>query len=705
MGIEDLGNEKLLACPNVRESPLYKMAGEDALQCGVCERRCIIPPGQVGFCKTRMNIRGRLYTLVYGDVSSMSANPIEKKPFFHFWPGSYALTIGTWGCNFTCPWCVSPGSLILLDNWIAKPIKEVRVGDKVLSVVFPERWEEHPRLSSTRVLGKLKMIAELYRVVTSKGEIELTAGHPILDYRRRWIAIDPKRAPVKVTKVKEGMKVRFTVKPESFTEDENYARGYLTGALEGDGLMAYYTLHRGPKKYTYPYFRFAVKDYDFLFSVQKYLGMFGISLPIKRVNCGLYRQVRHGLRSGKKEVFDKIEELTSVGSSPSWYRGFLAGFFDAEGTISRSRTGVVLRIGNKDEELLELTCKGLEKLEIPHVYEHWNVEGTDTVRIGRISDVARFFMRTHPKIRRKVRKLIGQALITTTVIEEIEPLGEGVVYNLETENGVFLCDSFVTHNCQNYDISKVSPQPLKANYVSPERLVRMIRYERCQGSSISFNEPTMLFEYSLDVFPLANKEGLYNTFVSNGYMTLEALRMLKDAGMDAIKFDLKGDEEVVQRYCGADVNVVWRNVGEAKRLGMHVEVVTLVIPSVNDDEDCLREIARRHLKEAGPESPLHFTQFYPTYRMTDRPRTPVETLEKAHSIAIEEGVQYVYVGNVPGHRFENTYCPACGELLISRLGFAVTKYRIAPDKRCPRCGLEIPITGEYVKSAPLRWLF
>jgi pyruvate-formate lyase-activating enzyme len=219
--------------------------------------------------------------------------------------------------------------------------------------------------------------------------------------------------------------------------------------------------------------------------------------------------------------------------------------------------------------------------------------------------------------------------------------------------------------------------------------------------AIEINEPTMLFEYSLDVFPLAHDEGLYNTFVSNGYMTLEALRMLGDAGMDAIKFDVKGDEEAVSKYCGADVNVVWRNVGEARRLGMHVEVVTLVIPGVNDDEDCLRGIARRHLREAGPESPLHFTQFYPAYEMMDRPVTPVESLERAHSIAVEEGVRYVYAGNVPGHRLENTYCPDCGELLIGRFGFMVNKYRVTPDRKCPRCGLEIPILGEYVKSASL----
>lgn len=207
----------------------------------------------------------------------------------------------------------------------------------------------------------------------------------------------------------------------------------------------------------------------------------------------------------------------------------------------------------------------------------------------------------------------------------------------------------------------------------------------------------MLFEYSLDVFPLAKSVGLYNTFVSNGYMTIEALRMLKEAGMDAIKFDIKGDEEAVKRYCSADVNIVWRNISYAKTLGLHVEVVTLVIPGVNDDEDCIREIAHRHLKEAGPERPLHFTRFYPAYEMMDKPQTSVETLELARKIARDEGVQYVYLGNVPGHPFENTYCHVCGELLIRRFGFDVIRYELTKNKRCQKCGSEIPLTGDYVK--------
>lgn len=340
--------------PTIKESRFYRNLIDDRVECGTCERRCVVPVGKEGFCRTRRNVDGNLVTLVYGDISSISANPIEKKPFFHFWPGSYALTIGTWGCNFPCPWC------------------------------------------------------------------------------------------------------------------------------------------------------------------------------------------------------------------------------------------------------------------------------------------------------------------------------------------------------QNWEISKHPPSPEQVNYVSPERLIELALEEKCQGISVSFNEPTLLLEYSLDLFPLARRRGLHGNYVSNGYMTVEALTALREAGMEAIKFDMKGPASVYEEYCGADVDVVWRNIAESKRLGMHVEVVTLLIPGVNDASHQIQEISRRLLEAAGPQTPLHFTRFHPSYRMSDRGSTPISTLEKAHEIARKEGVQYVYIGNVPGHKLENTYCHSCGTVLIQRYGFDVAKYLISDDGRCPKCREAIPILGHYV---------
>lgn len=236
---------------------------------------------------------------------------------------------------------------------------------------------------------------------------------------------------------------------------------------------------------------------------------------------------------------------------------------------------------------------------------------------------------------------------------------------------------------------------MSATYTSSENLIRMSSGSTWHGTSISFNEPTMLFEYALDLFPMAKKLGLYNTYVSNGYMTVDVLHMLRDAGMDAIKFDVKGDADAVRRHCKADVSVVWRNVEEAGKLGMHVEVVVLLIPGVNSEIDSVKEIVQNHLRYAGSDTPLHFTRFHPDYQMIDREATRIETLEQAHAVAKKEGVNYVYLGNCPGHTLENTYCPSCGELLIERYVFDIANYKMGKDNTCPACSHKIAVTGYY----------
>lgn len=342
--------------PWIREALLYEKLENKKARCNVCERKCIIGEGKTGFCKTRKTMNGKLHTLVYGDISSISANPIEKKPLFHFWPGSVALTVGTWSCNFTCPWC------------------------------------------------------------------------------------------------------------------------------------------------------------------------------------------------------------------------------------------------------------------------------------------------------------------------------------------------------QNFEISKVPPNPEKANYISPEKFVEMVGKYKCQGTSISFNEPTLLFEWSLDVFKIARERGFYNTFVTNGYMTLDALKMLINSGLDALNVDIKGCKDEVLRFCGANVEYVWRNCIEAKRLGAHVEITTLIVTGVNDDLECLRSIARRIVKDLGENTPWHITRYYPSYKYhASLPK--VEFLEEVRKIGLEEGLNYVYLGNVPGHPWENTYCPNCGELLIERYVFDVIKFNLTEKNECPKCGEKIPIVGKYVKRS------
>jgi pyruvate formate lyase activating enzyme len=347
------------ANPRIKEALLYEKMGEGQVRCRTCEKVCEIPPDGLGFCKTRKNITGKLYTLVYGDVSSLSANPIEKKPFFHFHPRSIALTIGTWSCNFTCPWC------------------------------------------------------------------------------------------------------------------------------------------------------------------------------------------------------------------------------------------------------------------------------------------------------------------------------------------------------QNWELSRSYPKERGGRYISPPRFMNLMKEYHCHGSSVSFNEPTLFLEYALDIFDLAKRAGFYNTYVTNGNMSERALKLLAERGLDAMNIDVKGDKRTVKRYCGADADKIWRNAEQAKKLGVHIEITTLVVPGVNDDYECLRSIGKRIKSELGQDTPWHLTAYYPAYKF-DAPSTPVATLERVRDIGTDEGLNYVYVGNVPGHRYENTYCPNCNTLLIERHIFDITAYHVTSRNTCPRCHEVIPIVGTYAKRRARR---
>jgi pyruvate formate lyase activating enzyme len=265
--------------------------------------------------------------------------------------------------------------------------------------------------------------------------------------------------------------------------------------------------------------------------------------------------------------------------------------------------------------------------------------------------------------------------------------------------GTWSCN-FTCPWCQNYRISKFPENIGHGKYLSPQKFVDFVRKYGCQGTSISFNEPTLLLEYSLDLFPLSRKEGFYNTFVTNGYMSLEALKLLIESGLDAMNVDVKGDAEAVKKYCGANGEGVWKSIIEAKKLGTHVEITTLIIPGINDDEETLRHIATRIKTEVNHDTPWHVTQYCPAYKSLEiglyPASTPIETIERAWQIGKECGLNYVYIGNIPGHPLENTHCPNCQELLIERSGFDVIRYLITSAQKCPKCLKEIPIIGKYL---------
>ena len=245
--------------------------------------------------------------------------------------------------------------------------------------------------------------------------------------------------------------------------------------------------------------------------------------------------------------------------------------------------------------------------------------------------------------------------------------------------------------CQNWHLSYRVPEPNNAKYIPPKDMVDEAIRRKDKGICISFQEPTLLFEYTIDLFRLAKEKNLYNTYVSNGYMTIDALRMLKEAGMDAINIDIKGDKEAYYNYLrGAKEEIIWRNAHVAKEMGMHVEMIHLVVTGINDNKMKIEGLIKKHLDILGPETPLHFTRYFPAYRYFNPP-TPTDILEFAYKEARRQGIYYPYIGNIPGHPFENTYCPYCGTLLIERVGYRITRWEIK-GKNCPHCKREIHLT-------------
>ena len=245
-------------------------------------------------------------------------------------------------------------------------------------------------------------------------------------------------------------------------------------------------------------------------------------------------------------------------------------------------------------------------------------------------------------------------------------------------------------HCQNYEISqypRLRPDvEIPGSDVSPAEVVAAATDSGCASISYTYTEPTIFMEFALDTARLARGAGLGNVFVSNGFMSPEGTALIAPV-LDAINVDLKGDDEFYKKVCGARLGPVKETIGMMHSLGVWVEVTTLVIPGHNDSEQALREIAG-FIASVDPCIPWHVSQFYPTYKMTDRPRTPIETLRRARGIGAAEGLKYVYEGNVPGEGGEDTECPSCGETLIKRSGYTIGEDRMKGGA-CPSCGLRI----------------
>jgi pyruvate formate lyase activating enzyme len=257
-------------------------------------------------------------------------------------------------------------------------------------------------------------------------------------------------------------------------------------------------------------------------------------------------------------------------------------------------------------------------------------------------------------------------------------------FSIATVGCNFRCDF-----CQNYEISQMPREEnqITGQDVCPEEIVAGAKKTGCKTIAYTYTEPTIYFEYAYDIARRASQEGLKNIFVTNGYMTEEALRTLHPH-LHGANVDLKAfREEFYQKRCGARLEGVRESLKVMKELGVWVEITTLIIPGLNDSEPELRDLAQ-FIVSLGKEVPWHISRFHPMYKMLDRSPTSVKVLQRAQKIGMDAGLRYVYTGNVPGDPGEDTFCPHCGQLLVDRLGFQILKYQVQ-EKKCCKCGTEI----------------
>ena len=243
--------------------------------------------------------------------------------------------------------------------------------------------------------------------------------------------------------------------------------------------------------------------------------------------------------------------------------------------------------------------------------------------------------------------------------------------------------------CQNWEISQSAPEDLPCYDLPPERVVETALEQDAPIICFTYSEPVVFYEYMCDIARLARPRGLRTAVVTGGYVNPEPLETLCGL-VDAIKIDLKGfTDDFYRSVCGTTLAPVLEACRTVAASGTHLELVNLVVPGHNDDTADIGAMCRWVVAELGDTVPVHFTRFGPAYRLMNAPSTPVPTLETAAAIARKAGLQYVYLGNVPGHELENTRCPACDSLLVERRGYSVTADNIAGG-RCRFCGRRIP---------------
>jgi pyruvate formate lyase activating enzyme len=791
----------------------YEKLPGKLVRCTLCPRLCKIPDGLNGFCRIRKNEAGKLFALSWGRAAAVEINPIEKKPFAQFAPGSSNLSIATVGCNFRCAFCFTPETMITTENGMAS-LEQVFDSGHVV------KWRDgfvsfiNERKTLTHE-GKFSRILKAYKhmydgdIIVIKPlclpELKCTPSHKFMVFDRRdgkfkelpakalttehfltvpkLISGDRKQIMLDMKKILSRYKVNYKIATRKVTAvvaerimhlhslgktskqigtaldlHPTYVRKII-GKLKKEGISRPLSRKneiveehgrirfKTEKRPCIP--RYIPLDVDLatLFgyycaeghvtkskdrcSSHSVIFSFGkheaqkiqeTALLVKRV-FGVQprifkRRTTITVEIGKISVALLFKMLAGTGShdkyipsqilrckSKSIVHAFLRAYFCGDGYLGKK----VLEFVTTSEALAYGTCLLLLKIGIlPSFYkfegESSTVDGRKVVgspyfrvKIYGKEVIDSFLNRPSSYLSPKNPKYLKSGNFFLLPIRKIfkKPYC-GFVYNIEVKGDChsFLPNFVAVSNCCNFPLAQTWEE-IYGEELTPKHLIEMAKKYNLPGMSYTFVEPTVFFEYAYDTARLARKAGLYNTFVTNGYITPEAVKELSKY-LDAAVVDFKcsaNKKDYRQLSAVHNPETIYDALLAYKKHGIYLEISDLIIPGHGDAPADVRRLCKWIVDNLGPDTPMHFIQFFPAHKMTDVQPTAVTTLERAIDIAKAEGLRYVYIGNVPGHRAESTYCPACSALVIQRFGLRLTRFGLGKDCKCA-CGETIPIAGK-----------
>jgi len=666
------------------------------VKCTACARYCRLREGQVGLCGIRGAHGGRLYLYVYGRIIASHVDPIEKKPVTHFMPGTKIFSIATTGCNWLCH---PAGTGILMSDGSIKRVEEVVPGDVLWSYDVHGGMVAKPSVVTHVGSRKARLLEVRYGGEEGRS-ILLTEEHPVLTLEGWKTAAELRSGDYMIEVLSHGISKWQGVRGVSGNHAIFHCRvcGSVVRGIEE------WNLHR------------------------RSCYVHGSEKSLRGVEAAGLRAPKEGYKRSQEksqdELGDRVDHVIDehrcveklVDSNdvrPAWTRLKLYEILDELGinyqsgyeiNLSRSRpcyiadaaipeAGLVIEV----KDSLEFH-NGKASAKDPAVYDSLRADGWDVVSIWE------GYLYNHPEevkqliLTRAMRQIMVDRarLVAVKGVRQLDRLE--TVYSIECiPHHNYIADGILVHNCQycqNFDISQ--RRKVEGLEVTPKMVVEHALKYGSHGIAYTYNEPTIFMEFARDVGLEAKGRGLFNIFVTNGYWTPESVAMAATF-LDAATVDFKGNGErdFVRRYIGIpDVEPIFQTLLEMRdKTKIHIEITDLVVPEIGDDLSAARRLVRWIYDNLGPDTPIHFLRFHPDYKLMHLPWTPIETLEAHWRVAREEGMKYVYIGNVPGHPYEHTYCPGCGQVVVERIGFDIVGWKLGGDNRCPQCGYKVAIIG------------